>query len=297
MCLIHGVNESFKLKPMQSNLCFHLVNIRCNGFEEITITKSHMRNMEDMYEGQPLPDTPCPQKLAITMRQVFMLAYYMTIHTFTAWEPWTWLKEKLTLWHQMTTVIAQWNSKEAKWPLQLSGYKMKSNVQAIWITVFHGVHWALNSSSKGLIVISCDIMLPDMRYSQWCWCPFKSSVVWCNVNPVNKASCPKRLESSLTWYLWITRWFVKVLKNHQKCATTSAATIHLTKIASTSIPPIYYSPHRHSRHWVINNMITFCFIQFPSPTHLPHHFLGTAGLYLTQCLFHEVPVRNSPCNL
>jgi len=48
-----------------------------------------MRNMEDMYEGQPLPDTPCPQKLAITMRQVFMLAYYMTIHTFTAWEPWT----------------------------------------------------------------------------------------------------------------------------------------------------------------------------------------------------------------
>jgi len=31
----------------------------------------------------------------------------------------------------MTTVVAQWNSKEAKWPLQLSGYKMKSNVQAI----------------------------------------------------------------------------------------------------------------------------------------------------------------------
>jgi len=41
-----------------------------------------MRNMVEMYEGQPLSDTPCPQKLAITMRQVFMLAFYMTIHTF-----------------------------------------------------------------------------------------------------------------------------------------------------------------------------------------------------------------------
>jgi len=43
----------------------------------------------------------------------------------------------------------------------------------------------------------CDIMLPDVRYSQWCWCRFKSSVVWYHVNPVNKASCPRRLESSL----------------------------------------------------------------------------------------------------
>jgi hypothetical protein len=41
-----------------------------------------MRNMEEMYEGQPLSDTPCPQKLAITVRRVFMLALYMTINTF-----------------------------------------------------------------------------------------------------------------------------------------------------------------------------------------------------------------------
>jgi hypothetical protein len=40
-----------------------------------------MREMEEMYEGQPLTDTPCSQKLAITMRQIFMLAYYMTIQT------------------------------------------------------------------------------------------------------------------------------------------------------------------------------------------------------------------------
>jgi hypothetical protein len=97
-----------------------------------------------------------PSKLAITMRQIFILAY-MTIHIFIEWAPWNWLMEKLTLWRRMTTVVTQWNSKVAKWPLQLSGYKMKSNVQAIWITVFYRVHWALNSSSKGLIVISCDI--------------------------------------------------------------------------------------------------------------------------------------------
>jgi len=73
---------------MQSNLCFHLVHIGCNGYGKITVTKSHTRNMEEMYEGQPLSDTPCPQKLDITMRQVYMLAYYMTILTFTACEPW-----------------------------------------------------------------------------------------------------------------------------------------------------------------------------------------------------------------
>ena len=42
---------------MQSNLCFHLVHIRCNGYGEITVTKSHIRNMEEMYESpyQTLP--------------------------------------------------------------------------------------------------------------------------------------------------------------------------------------------------------------------------------------------------
>jgi len=39
--------------------------------------------------------------------------------------------EKLTHWQRMNTVIVQWNSKEVKRSLQLLGYKMKSNVQAI----------------------------------------------------------------------------------------------------------------------------------------------------------------------
>jgi hypothetical protein len=57
---------------MQTNFCFHLVHIRCNGYNDTTATNNRVRKMDPMYEGQPLPETPCSQKLAVIMRQVFL---------------------------------------------------------------------------------------------------------------------------------------------------------------------------------------------------------------------------------